>query len=78
MTGATTTTKLLKHVDGDVYRRFRALCIAEGINMGPAISTLMTGALKGHVTLKAQSAGIRGSSRPGKWHWPNDSREGSR
>jgi hypothetical protein len=72
------TTKLLKHVDGDVYRRFRALCIAEGITMGPAISALMIGALDGHITLKSQSEGIRGSSRPGKWHWRNDVREGQR
>ena len=40
-------TKLLKHVDGDVWRRFRAYCVAEGLNMGPGISALMLGALMG-------------------------------
>jgi len=63
------TTKLLKHVDGDVWRRFRALCIAEGMNMGPAISALMIGALAGKITLEVDGSGntIITKSRPGSW-----------
>jgi hypothetical protein len=75
MTGSTDTTKLLKHVDGDTYRRFRAHCIAEGMNMGPAISTLMQGVLSGKVTLKVSDSSISATSRPGTWQWPRD-REG--
>ena len=69
------TTKLLKHVDGDIYRHFRAHCIAEGYNMGPAISTLMEGVLSGKITLKASDDSITATSRPGSWTWP-DVREG--
>jgi len=73
------TTKLLKHVDADVWRRFRALCIAEGINMGPAISTLMLGALMGKVSLNVNGStdGIDAKTRAGSWTWPNDREEGS-
>ena len=72
-------TKLLKHVDGDVWRRFRALCVAEGINMGPAISTLMLGALMGKVALDVDgnAEGISAKSRSGSWQWPDDREEGS-
>jgi hypothetical protein len=69
------TTKLLKHVDGDTYRRFRAHCIAEGYNMGPAISTLMQGVLSGKITLKASNDSIDATSRPGSWTWTYE-REG--
>jgi hypothetical protein len=68
-------TKLLKHVDGDIYRRFRAHCIAEGMTMGPAISTLMLGVLKGKITLKDGNGEVTATTRPGSWSWPGD-REG--
>jgi len=75
------TTKLLKHVDADVWRRFRALCVAEGINMGPAISTLMLGALMGRTSLKANGVDgdstIDAKSRSGSWTWPKDRGEGT-
>jgi len=76
------TTKLLKHVDADVWRRFRALCVAEGINMGPAISTLMLGALMGRTSLKANGnvdggCTIDAKSRSGSWAWPTDREEGT-
>ena len=76
------TTKLLKHVDADIWRRFRALCVAEGINMGPAISTLMLGALMGRTSLKANGdadgdCAIDAKSRSGSWTWPNDREEGT-
>jgi len=72
------TTKLLKHVDADVWRRFRALCVAEGINMGPAISTLMLGALMGRTALNSNGEGvINAKSRSGSWTWPNDREEGT-
>jgi len=75
------TTKLLKHVDADVWRRFRALCVAEGINMGPAISTLMLGALMGRLSLKANGvdgdSAIDAKSRSGSWTWPKDRGEGT-
>jgi hypothetical protein len=71
------TTKLLKHVDGDTYRHFRAHCIAEGMNMGPAISTLMQGVLSGKITLKASDSSIGATSRPGSWTWPRDCEGGN-
>ena len=71
------TTKLLKHVDGDVYRRFRALCIAEGVNMGPAVSALMLGTLMGRITLKRDEDSIAGTTRPGSWNWPDDRQGGT-
>jgi len=43
------TTKLLKHVDADVWKRFRAYCVANDLNMGPAISSLMLGVLLGKI-----------------------------
>ena len=70
-----TTTKLLKNVDRDVWRRFRALCVSEGINMGPAISALMIGALKGKVKLQ-DDHGVIAKSKSGSWHWPDDRRDG--
>jgi hypothetical protein len=75
----TDTTKLLKHVDADVWRRFRALCIAEGINMGPAICTLMLGALMGKVSLNVNGSTetIDAKSRAGSWTWPTDRGEGT-
>ncbi len=66
------TTKLLKRVDGDLYRRLRAFCVAEDINMGPAISTLILGVLTGSITIKKNGDGIKGTSRPGTWQWPDD------
>jgi hypothetical protein len=71
------TTKLLKHVDADVWRRFRALCIAEGLNMGPAISTLMLGVLKGSIAVKSDTDAIKGKSRSGSWTWPDDRESGT-
>ncbi len=68
-------TKLLKNVDGDIWRRFRALCISESINMGPAISALMLGALKGRIKL-AENDGVKAKSKPGSWHWPDDRKDG--
>jgi len=79
----TDATKLLKHVDPDVWRRFRALCIAEGVNMGPAISTLMLGALMGKLSLKVNGGAdgkpdaIDAKSRSGSWTWPTDRGEGT-
>ncbi len=69
------TTKLLKHVDADVWRRFRALCVAAGINMGPAISAVMLGALMGKVKLE-NDQGVSAKSKSGSWHWPDDRLEG--
>jgi hypothetical protein len=73
------TTKLLKHVDADVWRRFRALCIAEGVNMGPAISALMLGALMGKVGLQRNGTtdAIDAKSRSGSWTWPTDRESGT-
>jgi len=69
-------TKLLKHVDGDIWRRFRAYCIANDINMGPAISALMIGVLMGKVTLE-NSNGVAVKSKSGSWQWPNDRKAGT-
>jgi len=73
------TTKLLKHVDGDVWRRFRAYCVAEGLNMGPAISTLMLSALMGKVKIEYDDTdgGVIAKSKTGSWQWPDDRDEGS-
>ncbi len=70
-----TTTKLLKNVDRDVWRQFRALCVAKGITMGPSISALMIGALTGRIKLQ-ENEGVLAKSKPGSWHWPDDREEG--
>lgn len=70
------TTKLLKHVDGDVWRRFRAYCVAYDMNMGPAISALMLGVLVGKVKLD-DDEGVSAKSIKGSWRWPDDREEGT-
>jgi len=70
------TTKLLKNVDGDVWKRFRAYCIAHDLNMGPAISALMLGVLMGKFKADADD-GVAVKSIKGSWHWPDDREEGT-
>ena len=65
----TEMTKLLKRVDGELYRQLRSYCVAEDIYMGPAISTLIQGFLLGHITLKKDDEGIKGTSHPGSWQY---------
>jgi len=62
--------KLLKQVDPDVYRKFRAYCIGEGLTMGRALSALMTGALHGAVNLTSDGQSVRATSRKHSWQWP--------
>lgn len=70
------TTKLLKHVDADIWKRFRAYCVAHDLNMGPAISALMLGVLVGRVSLQDQD-GVSASASRGSWHWPGDRKDGT-
>ena len=67
-------TKLLKHVDGDLWRQFRAYCVGAGITMGPAISSLMLGVLKGRIDLN-DADGVSGKSKTGSWQWPDDRKD---
>ena len=69
------TTKLLKHVDGDVWKRFRAYCVAHDLNMGPAISALMLGVLVGKVKADFDD-GVSVSTVKASWHWPDDRKDG--
>jgi len=70
------TTKLLKHVDGDVWKHFRAYCIAHDLNMGPAISALMLGVLLGKVKADVDN-GVAVTSIKGSWRWPDDREAGT-
>ena len=75
-TDKTTTTKLLKNVDREVWKRFRAYCVAHDLNMGPAISALMLGVLMGKVKADVDQ-GVSVTSIKGSWHWPDDREAGT-
>ena len=62
--------KLLKNVDADVYRRFRAYCVAEGLTIGRALSALMVGTLSGQIRLEIQANRIRAIASKSAWTWP--------
>jgi hypothetical protein len=65
----TLQNKLLKNVDSDIYRKFRAYCVGEGLTIGRALSALMSGVLKGVIELSPGKSSINAVSVKSSWTW---------
>jgi hypothetical protein len=70
----TLQNKLLKNVDPDIYRKFRAYCVGEGLTIGRALSALMTGVLKGVIELHPGKSAVNATSVKDSWTWKESAR----
>jgi hypothetical protein len=66
--------KLLKNVDPEIYRKFRAYCVGEGLTIGRALSALMSGVLNGAIKLSPGKSSVNATSVKDSWTWKESSR----